>query len=114
VTTEKWTIRLSGPAQRDFRRILSETTRDFGENQASAYRELLLDAIANLQTGPDNVLSRARNDVRPGLWFLHVARRGRHGRHNLVYRVTGEANIEIIRILHDAMDFARHLPSEGG
>ena len=88
--------------------------RDFGEHQTSAYRELLLDALASLQTGPDTVLSRARDDVRPGVWFLHIARRGRHGRHYLVYRATGETKIEIIRILHDAMDFTRHLPPERG
>jgi toxin ParE1/3/4 len=46
------------------------------------------------------------------LFTLHVTRRGRKGRHVVLFRMEDMKNnvIEVLRILHDAMDFARHLP----
>ncbi len=48
---------------------------------------------------------------------LHVARRGRAGRHLVVYRIGGTEDpsiIEVIRLLHDSMDLSRHVdPGEG-
>jgi len=60
--------------------------------------------------GPDVLGSRARDDISPGLRTLDVARRGRRGRHFLLYRATADLEIEILRILHDAMELRRHLP----
>ncbi|MGH7065743.1 MAG: type II toxin-antitoxin system RelE/ParE family toxin [Stellaceae bacterium] len=84
-----WKARLSGAAERDFLSIL-EWTSD----------------------GPDLPGARRRIDIAPGVWSLHIARGGRRGRHLLLYRVAGEGTIEIIRILHDSMDPARHLPEQ--
>jgi toxin ParE1/3/4 len=46
----------------------------------------------------------------PGLRTLHIARRGRRGRHFLMYRVAQATTIEVVRILHDRMELTRHLP----
>jgi toxin ParE1/3/4 len=54
--------------------------------------------------------SLARDEVAPGLRSLHAARRGRRGRHVVLDRVAGGNTIEVVRILHDAMDLPRHLP----
>ena len=43
---------------------------------------------------------------------LHVARHGRKGRHQLVFRVDETVClIEILRVLHDSTDLQRHLDS---
>ena len=49
----------------------------------------------------------ARDDVRPGYRAFH------EGRHLIFYREAGD-QIEIIRILHDRMDFRRHFPGDQG
>ncbi|WP_244422115.1 type II toxin-antitoxin system RelE/ParE family toxin [Bradyrhizobium sp. ORS 285] len=84
--------------------------------QAEVYRDTLLSAIGDLANGPDVAGSRARDDIMPGVRTLHVARRGRAGRHLLLYRMSGPGVIEIGRILHDRMDLPRHspFPSEKG
>lgn len=41
---------------------------------------------------------------------LHVARRNRRGRHFILFRATEAGQIQVVRILHDAMDLARHIP----
>ena len=44
---------------------------------------------------------------------LHVARRGRTGRHLVVYRTGTPAVdppiVEVLRLLHDSMDLSRHI-----
>jgi toxin ParE1/3/4 len=66
-------------------------------------------------TGPSIAGGNNRDEISPGLYSLHVARRGRHGRHLVLYRVANENTIEIVRILHDSMDLSRHVPPyEGG
>jgi toxin ParE1/3/4 len=54
----------------------------------------------------------SREEIRPNIRTLHVARHGRRGRHFIMYRAALDHVIEVVRILHDAMDLARHLPPE--
>jgi toxin ParE1/3/4 len=110
--TERWRIRLTDAAEQDFLRILKDTLETFGERQALVYRATLLEALAALDTGPEVPGSSARDDLRPCLRSLHVARRGRRGRHVIMYRAAGGKVIDVVRILHDAMDFVRHVPPE--
>jgi toxin ParE1/3/4 len=105
----KWSIRLGAAAELDFAAILKWTTENFGSGQSQIYRDTLVRAIRELADGPDVPGSKARDDILPGLRTLHVARRGRRGRHFLLYR-TQRRIIEIIRILHDGMDLRSHLP----
>jgi toxin ParE1/3/4 len=76
------------------------------------YRAALLEALAALEAGPDVPGSVAREEIRPNLRTFHVARHGRRGRHLIMYCAAEDHVIEIVRILHDAMDLARHLPPE--
>ena len=78
--------------------------------QQEIYRETLKRAIIALETGPDPIGSKRRDEIMPGVRTLHVARRGRRGRHLLLYRMADERIIEIGRILHDAMEVTRHSP----
>jgi len=47
---------------------------------------------------------------------LHVARAGRRGRHFVLYRIASPSEppgIDVLRLLHDSMDPARHVGSTG-
>jgi toxin ParE1/3/4 len=80
--------------------------------QARIYQTTLTLALAALHTGPDVLGSTARSDILPSLRSLHVARNGRRGRHFIVYRSATEHVIEVVRILYDAMDLAKHIPRD--
>jgi toxin ParE1/3/4 len=109
---QRWRIRLGVEAEKDFERILAYTRDTYGEQQAKTYQMTLIDAIAAFADGPDVRGSIARDEILPNLRTLHVARNGRRGRHVVLYRAGAGRAIDVIRILHDAMDFARHIPRE--
>jgi toxin ParE1/3/4 len=90
--------------------ILRWTAHQFGRRQASAYRATLYTAIRSLTGGPDFPGSVPRDEIGPGRRTLHIARGGRRGRHLLLYRVIDQRTIRVIRVLHDSMDLARHVP----
>lgn len=113
MTETRWRILLSDEAEKDFLRILKYTADTFGEQQFVVYRSILLEALRSLEVGPTLPGSIARDEVRANIRSLHVSRRGRRGRHFILYRANDGGNmIEIVRILHDSMDFARHVPPE--
>ncbi|MEO8135407.1 MAG: type II toxin-antitoxin system RelE/ParE family toxin [Betaproteobacteria bacterium] len=111
-----WPVRLAAAAETDFQDILRWTLEQFGEAQARLYAETLSAALESLAAGPKVIGARARNDIARGLFTLHVARHGRKGRHFILFRVGRDQDrqvIEILRLLHDAMDLPRHLPPTG-
>jgi len=112
LTGAPWRVRLGEEAKQDFRRILEHTLAAFGERQFDAYRATLLAALRELQAGPEPPGSRARDEILPGLRSFHVARKGRRGRHFILYRVSSKRMIDVIRILYDGMDLARHIPPD--
>jgi toxin ParE1/3/4 len=108
-------LRLGAHAESDFQEIVVWTGEHFGVVQARLYRQTILATLEELQRGPEQAGVRKRDEIAPGLRTIHVARRGRRGRHFILFRVadrTDEKIIEVLRILHDAMDFARHLPAK--
>jgi len=108
----RWRVRLGAAAEVDFANILKWSTENFGARQSRVYRDTLVQAIGELAGGPNVAGSSARDEIMAGLRTLHVARRGRRGSHFLMYRVAPNSTIEIVRILHDRMDFRRHVPSD--
>jgi len=113
VANRRWRIRLSEAAEQDLVALLQWTAEAFGIRQAQVYRDTLIAALVALSDGPNVPGSRPRDEILPGLRTLHVARGGRRGRHFVLYRVSDGDSIEVVRILHDAMELARHLPPEG-
>ena len=82
-------------------------------NQARIYAETLTLAITALTEGPAVAGARYREDLGKRLMSLHVARLGRKGRHFVIFRTRrrgGNEVVEVLRLLHDSMDLARHLP----
>lgn len=114
MTQARWRIRLGAEAEMDFARILEYTRDTFGQRQFDVYRATLLEAIAALEAGPDVLGSIAREEILPKLRTLHIARRGRRGRHFIMYRAASGEVIEVVRILYDGMDLARHIPPQLG
>jgi toxin ParE1/3/4 len=106
-----WTVRLTESAENDFRNIVSWTTEQFGPAQARSYATTLSLALQDLSAGPALPGARARDEILSGLMTLHVARNRRKGRHFVMFRVNAEVaqTIDLLRILHDAMDLPQHL-----
>jgi toxin ParE1/3/4 len=80
-----------------------------GSVQAREYARLIEEALVTIAAQPDR--GKSRDDIRPGILAHHISQRGRSARHILFYRVNAKGSVEIIRLLHDAMDFARHFSS---
>jgi toxin ParE1/3/4 len=110
--TRSWPVRLTAAAEADFQDIVRWTAENFGDMQARIYARTLSMALEALATGPMIIGAQMRNDIAKGLSTLHVARRGRRGRHFVTFRIghdQGREVIEILRLLHNAMDFPRHV-----
>ncbi len=110
-----WIVDLAEAATLDFHDALRWTSERFGEAQAAVYEETLTLAIDALTAGPKIAGVRPRDGLMQGLMSLHVARRKRKGRHVVLFRIdpSGDDTIQVLRLLHDSMDFARHLKIPG-
>lgn len=113
IAKRSWDVELARAAKRDFIEIIAYTHETFGACQAKIYEDLLADAIDSLVDGPDAIGSKSREDISPGVCSLHITLGGRGGRHFVMYRANeNERVIDVLRILHDASDLARHIPGE--
>jgi toxin ParE1/3/4 len=110
-----WPIRLAAAAEADIAQVLRWTVEHFGQRQARIYADTLAGALEDLSKRPEVVGARARDDIAKGVFTLHVARHGRKGRHFVMFRIghdeEGEV-IDLLRVLHEAMDLPRHLPPQ--
>jgi toxin ParE1/3/4 len=82
----------------------------FGVRQTKIYETTLRQALHALSSGPDIPGVQQREDLGPGIRTLHVARKGRKGRHLIVLRIGSDRIIDVLRLLHDSMDLPSHLP----
>ncbi len=109
-----WPIRLSQSAEQDCREILRWTQAHFGPRQARVYAQTITSALRDLGAGPSLIGAKPREDIGPGIHTLHVARKGRKGRHFVLFRIEpaqGRQTIDVLRLLHDSMDLPRHAPA---
>lgn len=109
--TQTWRIRLTHQAESDLFEILTWTMENFGTRQAEHYAEVITSSIKALQSGLEVPGVRARDDIDTGIHTLHVARKGKKGRHFIVFKVADEHVVEVLRLLHDSMDPIRHVAS---
>jgi toxin ParE1/3/4 len=114
---------LSPSAKADLREVLEWTLEKFGLRAAKRYRALLKQALVDIAENPERPGSQERPELGQGVFVYHVrlsrkraqSRFGPVGnpRHFAVYRSRGNRTvIEIIRILHDSRDLARHVPHD--
>jgi toxin ParE1/3/4 len=107
-----WDVRLSFAAEADLENIVLWTADQFGERQARAYESILKNALSSLREGPAVAGARPRPEIAHGLYSMHAARRSRRARHFIFFHVVNDGWIEVVRVLHDGMDFQRHLSSD--
>jgi toxin ParE1/3/4 len=92
---------LSPRAQSDLNDIWNYTESHWGADQAETYPRQLWKHIEAIAARPTS--GRACPEVRAGY------HKYRSGSHVLFYRMTSDG-IDVVRILHERMDFERHLP----
>jgi toxin ParE1/3/4 len=90
----------SSRAKSDIQEIWNYTVEHWGKGQAEIYLRLIGAAVASIAADPK--VGRPSDEVRPGYRKYLV------GSHVLFYRATDKA-IFVVRILHQRMDFERHL-----
>ena len=107
-----WTVRLTETAESDYQNIIAWTLRKFGDLQARIHADTLSTALVALTAGPATIGAKERSEIGKRIFTLHVARGGHKGRHFVLFRVGPDKHqrqIEVLRILHDAMDLT-HIP----
>lgn len=95
-------LRLSKLAYGDLDSIYSQTFDRWGPEQADRYLHALWTAFDGIVETPERW--RRRDALYLGCRICFS------GRHAILYRIH-EGRVEIARVLHDAMDFPRHLPA---
>ena len=113
--------RLSDVAQADVIDILAWTQAQFGEAARLRYESLIVAALRDVATQPGRPGSIERPELGAGVrsWHLRLSRGHmgagagavRRPRHFLLYRLE-PALLVVGRMLHDAMELARHLDPE--
>ena len=95
-------IRLSRKAIADLDGIWDYTAQSWSEEQAVIYYRQINSAIQGLNNLP--VFLEKRYDViKSGLWGFKV------GHHIIFYKKDNNGSISVDRILHEKMDYQRHL-----
>lgn len=97
---------VSASARRDIAGALKYSERRWGSVQRQKYRALIKDALTDLIENPHPPGSRARDEIRLGIRTLHIGRRGRPARHFIVYRFIPDRDIQVLRVLHVAMELS--------
>jgi toxin ParE1/3/4 len=110
VAPHRWDVILSWPARQDFQTIIAWTADTFGRAQANSYRATLIAALRRLEGGPTVLGTLARDEIGRGRRTLHVNRTGGRGRHVILFETRDNGIVNVLRILHDAMDLPRHIP----
>lgn len=93
-------VKFSREARADLRNIDNYTYQTWGRAQADKYVEMIEKGCHLLAKHP--TLGRSQDEFFPGLKKYPI------GKHYIFYRMTDEG-IEVIRVLHQAMDISRHI-----
>ncbi|MBD8594651.1 MULTISPECIES: type II toxin-antitoxin system RelE/ParE family toxin [unclassified Pseudomonas] len=115
--------RISNAARADIVDILRLSQTQFGDQARQRYQALILAALQALADTPYRIGSRDRDrdrdELAPGLRSYHLIysrqqAKQTHGtvkspRHIVFYRVANDHVIEVVRLLHDAMEVQLHL-----
>lgn len=111
--------RLSHTALSDIEDVLRYSHVQFGSHARIRYQALIRTAIEDLAEAPNRVGSSLRDELSEGLRSFHPTYVRKQAatatgtvlrpRHVVFYRLADGQVIEIVRILHDAMEVRQHL-----
>ena len=104
------TLRVSRAAWHDIEDVRAFTLQRFGPKQLARYEALISDALATITEDPER--GRLRNELAAGIRSRHISQPGRRASHIFFFRVAPDGAIEVVRFLHEAMDYQRHLVDE--
>lgn len=114
-------IRLAAAAQADIAAVLDWTEQRFGAAARQRYGILIGTGLRDIADDPDRPGSAGRPELGPSVRSYHLRHsRERAGgvvrapRHFLIYRRLQPNLVGVGRMLHDAMELARHLPAGFG
>ena len=110
-------VRISPQACTDIADTLRFTQVRLGESVRNRYQDLLQTTIHSIAEQPTLLGSKMRDELSPGLRSLHLSFNvlpmtdGRviSPRHIVFYRTGTDQIVEILRVLHDAMEVTQHL-----
>ena len=115
-----WKVILAPAAEADLAEILAWSADAFGDAARRRYATLIVQAIEDLTVDPARVGVETRPEIAAGVQTYHLARSRNRvppaagrvitPRHFLIFRLRRDSAVEIVRVLHDSMDLARHLP----
>ncbi|MBC8039282.1 MAG: type II toxin-antitoxin system RelE/ParE family toxin [Opitutaceae bacterium] len=94
-------LELTPAALADLRSIRAYTLERWGAEQEAAYLDRMWDKFEALLA--DSSLYRFRPDLFPG---CQIAAEEKH----VILFCVSKSTLQIVRVLHSAMDFKRHLP----
>jgi len=94
-------------AWEDIRNVKRFTRHAYGDGKVLEYEDLIEEAYRDIMTNP--TMGRLMLQDLPEVRGWPIAKPGRRARHIVFYRVNQGGDLEIVRFLHDAMDFKRHL-----
>jgi toxin ParE1/3/4 len=114
-------LRLAGPAQNDIEDVLAWSELNFGVTARRRYEALMARALRDLANDPARIGVRQRPELGSGVFSYHLFHSRRRtsthkvqsSRHLLLARMGEAGFIDILRVLHDAMELSRHLPLPG-
>jgi len=89
-------------AEEDLFQIWEYTVDTWSEEQADQYYSVLISALNDIAAAPGKV-GKAYYEILPGIRAYHVRR------HRVFYVVQENGRPLIVRILHERMDYSRHL-----
>ncbi len=114
--------RISNAARADIVDILRLSQTQFGDQARQRYQTLILTALQALASKPYCIGSHDRDELAPRLRSYHLTysrQQAKHPsgavkspRHIVFYRMVNDDLIEVVRLLHDAMEVQLHLPND--
>jgi toxin ParE1/3/4 len=102
-------LEVTEKAEDDVDEVLRYTRLRWGEAKYWEYSDLIEQAYQAIAADPGK--GRLRAAVRPGVVGHPIEQPGRAARHIVFYTYdVTEDRVTVVRVLHDSMDFAQHLP----
>ena len=95
------TLEFTSAALTDLRSIRAYTLEKWGPEQEQEYLDALWQRFEEILSHPEKW--RRRDDLFPGCQLAA------QGKHVILFRIQSKT-LQIVRILHTAMDYTRHIP----